>query len=204
MGFRKAADWHVESGALECLFLEHATAQNILYAFVADRVVLYVGKTVRTLKQRMYGYRRPVPTQSTNLKGNRLILEALAEGRAVTAKSLDTTWGGVSLSHLAEVAQLKPAARFVVFHSEYGFTSNVPLEVALDPQAMVAWNYDGKPLEPDHGYPLRAIVPGRYFWKSAKWLRGVEFSAEDRPGFWERNGYSNSADPWREERYADG
>jgi len=117
---------------------------------------------------------------------------------------LDTTWGGVSLSHLAEVAQLKPAARFVVFHSEYGFTSNVPLEVALDPQAMVAWNYDGKPLEPDHGYPLRAIVPGRYFWKSAKWLRGVEFSAEDRPGFWERNGYSNSADPWREERYADG
>ena len=117
---------------------------------------------------------------------------------------LDTTWQGVSLSHLAEVAQLKPAARFVVFHSEYGFTSNVPLEVALDPQAMVAWNYDGKPLEPDHGYPLRAIVPGRYFWKSAKWLRGVEFSAEDRPGFWERNGYSNSADPWREERYADG
>ena len=65
-----------------------------------------------------------------------------------------------------------------------------------------AWSFDGKPLEPDHGYPLRAIVPGTYFWKSAKWLRGVEFSAEDRPGFWERNGYNNEADPWKEERYS--
>ncbi len=117
---------------------------------------------------------------------------------------LDTTWEGVAMSHLAEVAQVKPSAQFVIFHSEYGYTANVPLEIALDPKAMVAWHYGGKPLEPDHGYPLRAIVPGRYFWKSAKWLRAVEFSAEDRPGFWERNGYSNSADPWREERYSDG
>jgi DMSO/TMAO reductase YedYZ molybdopterin-dependent catalytic subunit len=116
---------------------------------------------------------------------------------------LDTTWRGVAMTHIAEVAQVKPSARFVIFHSEYGFTSNVPIEIALDPQCLLAWMYDGKPLEPDHGYPLRALVPGRYFWKSAKWLRAVEFSAEDRPGFWERNGYSNSADPWREERYSD-
>lgn len=116
---------------------------------------------------------------------------------------LDTTWEGVPFSHIADVAQVRPAARFAIFHSEAGFTSNVPLEVAMDPACILAWNYDGKPLEPDHGYPLRAIVPGRYFWKSAKWLRGVEFSADDQLGFWERNGYSNSADPWREERYAD-
>ncbi|MEO7869209.1 MAG: sulfite oxidase-like oxidoreductase [Candidatus Limnocylindria bacterium] len=116
---------------------------------------------------------------------------------------LDTTWEGVSMSHVIEVAQPHPRARFVVFHSEYGFTSNIPLETARDPQCLLAWSFDGKPLEAEHGYPLRAIVPGTYFWKSAKWLRGVEFSSEDRPGFWERNGYSNSADPWREERYSD-
>jgi DMSO/TMAO reductase YedYZ molybdopterin-dependent catalytic subunit len=115
---------------------------------------------------------------------------------------LDTSWEGVSFSHMAEVAQPRPDAKFVIFHAEAGYTANVPLEVAMDPQCVLAWAYAGKPLEPDHGYPLRAIVPGKYFWKSAKWLRGIEFSSEDRLGFWERNGYSNSADPWREERYA--
>jgi DMSO/TMAO reductase YedYZ molybdopterin-dependent catalytic subunit len=115
---------------------------------------------------------------------------------------LDTTWAGAPLSHIAEVAEPR-SARFVIFHSEYGYSTNIPIEVALDPGCLLAWHYDGRPLEPDHGYPLRAVVPGRYFWKSAKWLRGVEFSAHDKPGFWERNGYSNSADPWREERYSD-
>jgi DMSO/TMAO reductase YedYZ molybdopterin-dependent catalytic subunit len=117
---------------------------------------------------------------------------------------LDTVWEGVAFTDIAEVAQPRPAARFVIFHSEHGFTSNVPLETAMDPNCILAWSYDGRPLEPDHGYPLRAIVPGRYFWKSAKWLRGIEFSVEDQLGFWERNGYSNAADPWREERYAEG
>jgi DMSO/TMAO reductase YedYZ molybdopterin-dependent catalytic subunit len=115
---------------------------------------------------------------------------------------LDTTWTGVPFAHIAEVAQPR-AARHVTLHSEHGYTTNIPLEVALDPQCILAWHYDGKPLEPDHGYPLRAIVPGRYFWKSAKWLRAIEFTVDDRLGFWERNGYSNSADPWREERYSD-
>jgi DMSO/TMAO reductase YedYZ molybdopterin-dependent catalytic subunit len=115
---------------------------------------------------------------------------------------LDTTWAGVPFAHIAEVAQPR-AARHVTLHSQHGYTTNVPLEVALDPQCILAWHYDGKPLEPDHGYPLRAIVPGRYFWKSAKWLRAIEFTVDDRLGFWERNGYSNSADPWREERYSD-
>jgi DMSO/TMAO reductase YedYZ molybdopterin-dependent catalytic subunit len=115
---------------------------------------------------------------------------------------LDTTWEGVPFSHIVEVARPRPDARFVIFHSEAGFTSNVPIEAATDPQCVLAWNYAGEPLTPEHGYPLRAIVPGRYFWKSAKWLRGVEFSVEDQLGFWERNGYNNSADPWREERYS--
>ena len=116
---------------------------------------------------------------------------------------LDTTWEGVAFTHLAEVAQPKPAARYVVFHAESGYTANVPLEVAMQPECLVAWSYAGEPLEPEHGYPLRAIVPGRYFWKSAKWLRGIELTADDRPGFWERNGYSNTADPWTEDRYGE-
>ncbi|HET7082747.1 MAG TPA: sulfite oxidase-like oxidoreductase [Candidatus Limnocylindria bacterium] len=115
---------------------------------------------------------------------------------------LDTTWEGVPFAHIAEVAQPR-GARHVTLHSEHGYTTNIPLEVALDTQSILAWHYDRKPLEPDHGYPLRAIVPGRYFWKSAKWLRAIEFTVDDRLGFWERNGYSNSADPWREERYSD-
>ncbi len=115
---------------------------------------------------------------------------------------LDTTWEGVPFSHIVEVAQPKPDARFVIFHAESGYTSNVPLEVANQPDSLLAWSFDGAPLETEHGYPLRAIVPGKYFWKSAKWLRGIEFATEDRLGFWERNGYSNSADPWKEERYA--
>lgn len=88
MGFRPAATWHLESTGLECVFHEHASAQNILYTFVSGRAVLYIGKTVRTLKQRMYGYRRPVPTQSTNLKGNRLIREVLAQGTPVEVYAL--------------------------------------------------------------------------------------------------------------------
>ena len=115
---------------------------------------------------------------------------------------LDTAWEGVGFRHIAEVAAVRPTARFVIFHAESGFTSNVPLEVAMSDECLLAWAYDGKPLEAEHGFPLRAIVPGKYFWKSAKWLRGIEFSAEDQLGFWERNGYNSSADPWREERYA--
>jgi DMSO/TMAO reductase YedYZ molybdopterin-dependent catalytic subunit len=115
---------------------------------------------------------------------------------------LDTTWEGVPFSHFVEAARPGPEARFVIFHSEAGFTSNVPLEVATDAQCLLAWNFDGQPLSAEHGYPLRAIVPGKYFWKSAKWLRGIEFSAEDQLGFWERNGYNNHADPWLEERYS--
>ena len=115
---------------------------------------------------------------------------------------LDTRWEGVSFAHIADAAGVTPAATHVIFHAEGGYTANVPIATAMQPECLLARSFDGAPLEAEHGYPLRAIVPGTYFWKSAKWLRGIEFSAEDRPGFWERNGYHNDADPWKEERYS--
>ena len=113
----------------------------------------------------------------------------------------DTRFRGVHWRDLAEVVQPKPDARFVVAHAEHGFTSNVPLEFLEDDLALLATEADGEPLTPDHGWPLRLVIPGKYFWKSAKWLRGIELRSTDQPGFWERYGYHNDADPWREERY---
>ncbi len=125
----------------------------------------------------------------------------------------DMLWEGVSVRTLIEkgLVKLKPAARFVMQHAEYGFTVNLPLEVVLQENFLLATHYDGHPLEPDHGYPLRGVVgaiPGRddlttpYLWKGAKWLRGLEFMAHDRLGFWEEAGYHNDADVWKEERFA--
>lgn len=126
----------------------------------------------------------------------------------------DTAWEGVSLKALVDAGliKLKPAARYVMQHCEYGFTVNVPLEVALAPNFLLATHFDGQPLSPDHGYPLRGVIgaiPGTehktpYLWKGGKWLRGLEFMARDRLGFWEQAGYHNEADVWKEERFAYG
>jgi DMSO/TMAO reductase YedYZ molybdopterin-dependent catalytic subunit len=113
----------------------------------------------------------------------------------------DTSFRGVHWRELAPLVRPKPSARFVVAHAEQGFTSNVPLEFLEDEQALLAYEADGEPLTPDHGWPLRLVIPRKYFWKSAKWLRGLELLASDRPGFWERYGYHNEADYWKEERY---
>jgi DMSO/TMAO reductase YedYZ molybdopterin-dependent catalytic subunit len=113
----------------------------------------------------------------------------------------DTGFRGVHWSELAKLVRPRPGARYVVANAEQGFTSNVPLEAIEDENALVAWEADGKPLTPDHGWPLRLVVPSRYFWKSAKWLRGLELLNHDEPGFWERYGYHNEADYWKEERY---
>lgn len=124
----------------------------------------------------------------------------------------DTRWEGISLRTLVEkgIIKPKPTARFIIQHAEYGFTTNLPMEVMLQDNFLLATHYDGKPLTPDHGYPVRGVVGniiGRddlkvpYFWKGAKWLRGLEFTAEDRPGFWEQAGYHNDADVWLEERF---
>jgi DMSO/TMAO reductase YedYZ molybdopterin-dependent catalytic subunit len=126
---------------------------------------------------------------------------------------VDTLWEGVSVRMLVAqgLIKLKPAARYVMQHAEYGFTVNLPLEVVLQENFLLATHFNGEPLTPDHGHPLRGVVgaiPGRddlatpYLWKGAKWLRGLEFMAHDRPGFWEKAGYSNSADVWKEERFA--
>src|SRR5213080_4500480 len=113
----------------------------------------------------------------------------------------DTSFRGVHWRELAKLARPKPSAHFVLAHAEQGFTSNVPLAALEDDNALIAWEADGEPLEPDHGWPLRLVVPSRYFWKSAKWLRGLELLSSDQPGFWERYGYHNDADYWKEERY---
>jgi len=113
----------------------------------------------------------------------------------------DTRFRGVRWSELAELVRPKPGARFVIAHAEQGFSSNLPLAALEDEHALIAYEADGEPLTPDHGWPLRLMVPSRYFWKSAKWLRGLELRADDQPGTWERYGYHNDADFWREERY---
>jgi DMSO/TMAO reductase YedYZ molybdopterin-dependent catalytic subunit len=113
----------------------------------------------------------------------------------------DAQFEGVHWRELAKLAQPKPTAHFVIAHAEAGFTSNVPISFLEADEALFASYADGSPLTPDHGYPLRLVIPGKYFWKSAKWLRGIELSSLDKPGFWERYGYHNDADPWKEERY---
>jgi DMSO/TMAO reductase YedYZ molybdopterin-dependent catalytic subunit len=114
----------------------------------------------------------------------------------------DMRFGGVHPNEVLALARPKPSARFVVAHAEAGFTANIPLSFLTAPDALLATHADGEPLSAEHGYPLRLVVPGKYFWKSAKWLRGLELTAEDHPGFWERYGYHNDADPWKEERYS--
>ena len=116
---------------------------------------------------------------------------------------LGTTWEGVAIQEILALAQVRPSARFVVAHAEQGYTANLPLDVLDDVDVLLADTFDSKPLEKDHGWPLRLVVPKRYFWKSAKWIRGLEFLDRDVPGFWERYGYHNEGDPWKEERFSD-
>jgi DMSO/TMAO reductase YedYZ molybdopterin-dependent catalytic subunit len=113
----------------------------------------------------------------------------------------DTTFRGVPWSAIRERVGQRPSARFAIAHAEQDFTANVPVSFLEAEGAMLATHADGEPLTQEHGWPLRLVIPGKYFWKSAKWLRGIELSATDRPGFWERYGYHNDADPFKEQRY---
>ena len=112
---------------------------------------------------------------------------------------LDTTWRGVSLDTLLE--QARPSAPYVFAFCDGGYTTNLPLEDVTGGKAWIAYEYAGAPLDPEHGGPARLLVPHLYFWKSAKWVRGLELRDDDKPGFWETYGYHNYGDPWKEQRY---
>ena len=116
---------------------------------------------------------------------------------------LDVPWEGVKARDLLMMANPFDTAKFVTLHSYDGYTTNLSLEALLDDDVMIAHSAFGKPLDHEHGGPVRLVVPKRYAWKSAKWLKAIELHAEDRPGFWEVRGYHNVADPWKEERFSD-
>ncbi len=118
-----------------------------------------------------------------------------------TWSKYDCRWGGVAFTTLYELVQPKPEARFVYFTGYDGYSTNVALEQCLDDDVLIATSFDGQPLSRAHGGPARAILPKLYAWKGSKFVRGLTFLAEDKPGFWEVRGYSNTADPWTEDRY---
>jgi DMSO/TMAO reductase YedYZ molybdopterin-dependent catalytic subunit len=113
----------------------------------------------------------------------------------------DTVWRGVKLKDLLDMAGVQPDATHVMGHAEYSYTANLPMEDALRDESMVVWEYEGEAIEPIHGGPVRLLVPNLYFWKSPKWLRGIELMNADKPGFWERNGYHMYGDPFLEQRH---
>lgn len=115
---------------------------------------------------------------------------------------LNNLWEGVSTKHLMKLVKILPEASFAIVHCEKGFTTNLSLKDFFEPDVLLAVKHDEEPISPDHGYPVRLVVPRLYLWKSAKWVTGVEFTPEDRPGFWETRGYHNHGDPWKEERYS--
>jgi DMSO/TMAO reductase YedYZ molybdopterin-dependent catalytic subunit len=115
----------------------------------------------------------------------------------------DNQWEGVAFREILTRTQPRPAANYVMVHAEQGFTANVPLPDLDCEEVLLATHHDGQPLTPEHGYPLRLIVPHLYAWKSVKWVRGLEFLDHDAPGFWEQNGYHMYGDPWKEQRFSE-
>lgn len=120
-----------------------------------------------------------------------------------TWSKFDTNWEGVSVDDVFAAAGIEPPTPFVLVHSSDGYSTNVPLADLTGGKAMVALSYEGKPISPDHGGPARLVVPHLYFWKSAKWISGLEFTQRDELGFWELRGYHRYGDPWKEQRYSD-
>ncbi len=169
--------------------------------------VLHAGTVPRDLRpgnwsQRIHGaVARPQELRFTDL----LTLsrtDEVADIHCVTSWSkLGTRWAGVAFSEIDQRAKPAPEVGFVVMECEQGFTTSLPLATLREPGVLLAFEYDGKPLPAEHGGPVRMLVPQRYFYKSAKWLRGLRFVKEDEPGFWEVRGYSNIADPWQGLRY---
>ncbi|MBL8150013.1 MAG: sulfite oxidase-like oxidoreductase [Blastocatellia bacterium] len=129
-------------------------------------------------------------------------VRVLSDFHCVTTWSkLDNLWEGVSTQTLFEKVNVNPKVKYVLVYAEHGWTTNMPLEDFLQKDSIFAYNHNGKPLSPDHGYPLRLVIPKLYAWKSAKWVRSVEFLETDRAGFWEEGGYHMVGDPWKEQRF---
>jgi DMSO/TMAO reductase YedYZ molybdopterin-dependent catalytic subunit len=114
---------------------------------------------------------------------------------------LNNLWDGFGSKTVTGLVKLKADAKFVIVHANNGFTTNLPIADFLQPDVIFTYQHDGTHLTADHGWPMRLVVPQKYFWKSAKWVTGIEFSAVDKPGFWETQGYNNDADPWKAERF---
>lgn len=156
----------------------------------------------RTFKLKVYGaVKRPFEVDYGGLLKLPQVTKQ-ADVHCVTGWSmLGGQWRGVQIATLAEIAEIKPEARHVIFEAAHGYTANAPLAEATRDNALITYRLNGKPFALQHGAPVRGLVPDLYFWKSAKWITGVRFVKEDRPGYWEVRGYHNHADPWKEERY---
>lgn len=159
------------------------------------------GKT-ETFSLKVHGLcKRPFAIDYVNLLKLTQV-ERTADVHCVTGWSmLGGKWKGVQVAHLATLAEVKPEARYVIFEAAHGYTCNVPLRYALADNAMLTYRLNGKPLARAHGAPVRGLVPDLYFWKSAKWITGIRFVVDDQPGYWERRGYHNLGDPWKQQRY---
>ena len=157
---------------------------------------------IKTFKLKVYGaVKKPF---EVNYEGLLKLpqVEKVADVHCVTGWTmLGGLWKGVQVSKLAEIAEIKSDARYVIFESAHGFTANAPLKEATADTALITYRLNGKPFALKHGAPVRGLVPDLYFWKSAKWITGVRFVKDDKPGYWEVRGYHNHADPWKEERY---
>ncbi len=160
-----------------------------------------------TWRLRLSGLLSQEPAQALELSLDDLLAlpqrELVCDIHCVTRWSkFDTAWRGVHLADLFAHYGVAPAGQFVMAYADHDYETNLPLPDLLRPDSLLATHYAGEPLTPVHGWPLRLVVAGRYFWKSAKWLRELQFSESDRPGFWERNGFHNEADPFREQRFS--
>ncbi len=171
--------------------------------------VLHVGSVprvdLRTWTFRVFGAVEEERTWSYEAFRARGWAEVRCDAHCVTRWSrLDNRFAGVPARAVLQQVRLRPGARWVMVHAEAGYTTNLRLEDLDRDDVLFAYQHDGRPLTPEHGWPLRLVVPHLYFWKSAKWVRGLELLTAERPGFWEAAGYHMRGDPWREERYGDG
>jgi DMSO/TMAO reductase YedYZ molybdopterin-dependent catalytic subunit len=159
--------------------------------------------TTETFKLKVHGaVKKPFEVDYENLLKLPQV-EKMADVHCVTGWSLlGAEYKGVQIAKLAELAEMKGEARYVILEAAHGYTANIPLAQATADNALITYRMNGKPFALDHGAPVRGLVPDLYFWKSSKWITGVRFMKDDEPGFWEVRGYHNHADPWKEERYA--